>query len=130
MNKIAKWCSLAALATMGVIAAPQDAKASGTGYVCNVSFTPFSSGLGTKGSLWVNLYSGPNCTGTFMEQAQYCSVGATDTASCDNVLYDGPQLIAMWENLQRAAAADQKIYVQSTTNSWHVRGLYVQFYSN
>jgi hypothetical protein len=110
--------------------APGEAHASGFGYVCAVALSSPPSTLGTYGSFFVYYYTGPRCTGSFLEAPTYCSVGATDSATCDSILYDEAQLLALYQNLVHAAASQQKVYEQSSTSTWHVRGMYVNFYAD
>src|SRR5262245_61282376 len=55
-------------------------------YVCFVIHRPatYSSavGYGTEGSLHVSLYTGPSCTGTFVNQYTLCSTGAATGGAC------------------------------------------------
>jgi len=70
-----------------------------------VTLYPFSSTMGSSGYIRVTL--APSGGDTFY---YFCSVGATDTTNCDlNYLYTSDQLLALYQNLQRAQAAGQKI---------------------
>jgi len=70
-----------------------------------VTLYPFSSTMGSSGYIRVTL--APVCGDIFY---YFCSVGATDTTNCDmSYLYTSDQLLALYQNLQRAQASGQKI---------------------
>ena len=76
-----------------------------------VTLYPFASTLGSSGYIRVTM--APAGADTFY---YFCSVGATDTTNCDmNYLYTSDQLLALYQNLQRAQAAGQKIAWSSNT---------------
>ena len=83
------------------------------GYVCYTSYylAPISAGMGNYGAVSVGIYSGPSCTGTYNGGGYICSTGAT-SSSCDlTQLRDEAQAISLADSLQRAAAANQKIFL-------------------
>jgi hypothetical protein len=76
-----------------------------------ITLYPFSSSMGSSG--YIRLTLAPSGGDTFY---YFYSVGATDTTNCDmNYLYTSDQLLALYQNLQRAHASGQKIAWSSNT---------------
>jgi hypothetical protein len=100
---------------------------SGYGYACDVifqnsptSFIQYYNNQGTGGRdgyLYVSFYTGPSCTGNWLTGAFICSGGATNTGCSQQFLLTDSQLQSMYGNLQRAAGANQKVYVALDGNA-------------
>lgn len=85
-------------------------------YPCQVTYHPNSSIWGSYGYILLSWYSGPNCSGTQEGGSYICSSGAT-YAYCASSSYHYPNtvILTLWENLQRAAADNQKIQINKGT---------------
>lgn len=84
----------------------------GRDYVCEVYLLPlggFSAGNGTFGSVRVLFYSGPNCTGEIVGDAEVFSQGATDENASPSFLVSEAMLHAYFAMLQRAAVSSQRV---------------------
>lgn len=84
---------------------------SGRDYVCEVFLLPpgFSTGNGTFGSVRLLLFSGPNCTGEVVGDAEVFSQGATDENASSSFLVSEAMLHTYFLMLQRAAATSQRV---------------------
>jgi hypothetical protein len=93
-----------------LVGASRAAHASGYGYICNTEdYTP-SSSVGNFGAVVANIYSGPSCTGSYLNGGFYCSTGASSGLCSLTWLLDEPQLMNLSAKLQRAAIANQKVF--------------------
>lgn len=119
---IRKLLTSTAAAVLTLVAMPDEASAF-TGYVCEAHFRHFPS-FGQHGYVYVNLYSQPNCGGSWVVGAVFCSTGGTGNQCSAPDLSTSVELQALIQNLQRAAAADQKLDITATTSG---AGQYVQF---
>jgi hypothetical protein len=131
---------LSAAGAATLVFATAEAKAS---YICHVTFDPhpvhFNSfsgdtySYGNYGFLEVTLYTQPNCAGTYDGYVAYCTSGATpDTIdTCDATHYpSSTQMLALFESMQRAAAAKQRVYLATSFSSSSPNaGTSVTFYS-
>jgi len=87
-------------------------------YVCGVRYYPAADTYGSEGHVQVSLNTGANCGGSFVGTFNFCTTGAT-ASGCNNSTnfrYERHGILAMWGNLQRAAAADQQV-IYSTQGS-------------
>src|SRR5262249_17391753 len=103
----------------------QEVRAS-SGYVCFSVFQPQLPSWGYYGLVYATYYSAPNCTGNFVEASYYCTVGATNGNCNLNSLYSDAGIQGLSQNLQRAAAWDQRVYNLTSTSG----AVGVYFYSN
>jgi hypothetical protein len=124
MNLTTKVVGVVALAVTGLTVSTRAADATGEGYVCTSTYAPIASQFGNNGYIVSYYYTGQHCTGSFLEAPIYCSTGGT-SSYCSGVFYDEQQILALSQNLQRAASSQQHIYSQ--TGSSTTQGLYVQF---
>jgi hypothetical protein len=117
------WSLAAGAAT--VVAMPDDASAA-VGYVCEAHFRHYS-GYGNQGYVYVNAYTQPNCTGSWVMGAIYCTTGGVASVCNADNLYTSAEVQALIQNLQRAAAADQKVNIVATSGG---AGMWVSFHSD
>jgi hypothetical protein len=122
---IKKLLSSAAAALFTLIAVPDDAAAF-TGYVCEAQFRHYS-GYGQHGYVYVSAYSQPGCTGNWVVGAVFCTTGGTGSLCSQDNLQTAPSIQALIQNLQRAAAARQKVNIAAQSNG---AGHFVSFFSN
>lgn len=108
-----------------IIAMPEDASAT-EGYVCEAYFRHYA-GYGNHGYVYVNAYTQPNCAGTWVNGAIYCTTGGTGHLCNSGYLNTAAEIQALIQNLQRAAAADQKINLVAASNG---AGMWVSFRSD
>jgi hypothetical protein len=105
-NLIAKMLG-AAVATVALTAMPGAASAEGTGYVCKAGYYPGSFPIwGDYGYAWAYYYSGPYCTGSFLQGVYYYGTGST----LSTIQYTDLELQALVSNLARAARTPQRVY--------------------
>lgn len=120
---------------VALIALPGRALASGTGYICSASLTPTPSDHGSSGYLYVTFYSGPGCTGSYLDGLAFCSTGATSVYCDGSYLYADGQLSALLQGSQSAAANSQKLSWSSSAfkvggpyiSWWYYRGQTISF---
>ena len=95
-----------------LVAAPRPAHALlnyPTGYICEMGWDPTYANFGSSGYIFLNFYSGPSCTGSFLGATYVCSTGAP-SATCDlNTLYSVTQMSALFQNLSRAQVSNQRV---------------------
>jgi hypothetical protein len=115
------WSLVAGAATL--VSMPDDASAY-VGYVCEAQFNRYA-GYGDHGYVYVTAYTEPGCAGDWLIGAVYCTTGGTDR-KCIN-RSTSPEILALIQNLQRAAAADQKVNIVATSDG---AGGWVTFMSN
>jgi len=86
-------------------------------YVCMTSYQPGSGTTGSYGVAVATLYSGADCTGSFIGYYYYCSTGATSASCAASSTYwatSDDELAFLGASLVEAVA--RNIYVsQSTT---------------
>jgi hypothetical protein len=85
-------------------------------YVCYVRYFPVSATAGSEGYVNFTVYEGVGCTGTYVGSYNLCSTGAT-ASSCvasTSYHYERLGLLANFESLQRAAAANQSVATSAT----------------
>jgi hypothetical protein len=85
------------------VAAP--ARASGTtynGFVCDVEYVPNGGVAGQHGTISIQLYSGPSCTGTQLGAFSFCTTGATWVWCDPNHLYSEAAIMQLWQSLMSA----------------------------
>jgi hypothetical protein len=110
------------LAALLVVGISRSAHAgSGYGYVCDVIFQNSPNSFiqyynnggngGRDGYLYLSFYTGPSCSGNWLTGAFVCSGGATNTACSQQFSLTDSQLQSLYGNIQRAGAANQKVYV-------------------
>ena len=117
-------CSVAFGAT-SIFALPDDASAA-VGYVCEAHFRHYA-GYGNHGYVYVNAYSQPGCAGSWVMGAIYCTTGGTNGSCSQSDLNTAAEIQALIQNLQRAAAARQKVDLVATSGG---AGKWVSFFSN
>src|SRR5262245_21913625 len=72
------------LAAFAMISLSAGAASAATGnYVCSAAYVPGSSSVGSHGYVTVTVFSGPDCTGTFLGGFFLCSSNATSSV-CSN----------------------------------------------
>jgi hypothetical protein len=112
---MSKKLAVAAGAFIGMVFSIAEAKAE---YVCTVRYYPSTTtGYGNEGYILLTTYSAPNCSGTFDATSYVCSPGATSTSCVSSTAYryDRQSILAVYQSLQRAAAADQGVDVNAVT---------------
>jgi hypothetical protein len=105
---------------LGLLAGPREASAAGnSGYVCAVRYIPLTTTPnGNVGYTSFSLFSGPSCTGSYLGYFTLHTTGTWAGTSSDQAyVYDSPGLLGMFQSLQRAAAADQRLYVVSSDST-------------
>ena len=107
------------------VAMPDDASAF-TGYVCEAHFRHYS-GYGNAGYVYVSAYTQPGCAGAWVIGAVFCTTGGTQSVCAPDQLQTSAEAQALIQNLQRAAAARQKVSIAAASNG---AGHYVTFFSN
>lgn len=106
-----------ALALLSLIAVENRAHAAGgNGYVCSVRQDPFPSVLGQYGNIYVTLYSGPSCTGTYVSSNTFCSTGSNAPTQCSGYNLDQPSLISFMDNMRSAAATNERLVILTVNN--------------
>ena len=82
------------------------ATASAADYPCRVSLGSYDGAYGDFGYVYVEWYSGANCSGNYVGSDRYCSTGAT-SSSCSSAsycIYNDPEMLAaMYEALADSA---------------------------
>ena len=69
------------------------------GYVCNLAHYPFSGpSYGNFGMISLTVYSGPNCSGTFVTYVSIYSTGATGKGAATT--YDQPTFLRLMQLFQ------------------------------
>jgi hypothetical protein len=122
---IKKLLSSATAALFTLFAAPDDAAAF-TGYVCEAQFRHYSD-FGQHGYVYVSAYTQPGCAGSWVIGAVFCTTGGTGSLCSKDDLHTAPEIQALIQNLQRAAAARQKVNIIATSSG---AGQFVSFFSN
>ena len=86
-----------------------------TGYACSVGYTPDNEG-GTYGSVFFDVYSGPDCTGSFQGYRYACSPSGLSpcTASVGPYTYRERALMSLWQNLVMASIQGVPLIVDSS----------------
>jgi hypothetical protein len=87
----------------------QAAPITGSGYVCEVRYSPGPStlNLGRYGYLSVTIHGGPNCTGGSLVFGVVHSTSATD--GDPQYHYSELGLMGLYNNLYQAAVSDKKV---------------------
>lgn len=114
-----------AAAVLTLVALPDEASAF-TGYVCEANFRHQST-YGQHGWVYVSATSEPGCAGNFVVGAVFCTTGATNNTCSQEDLNTSPEIQALIQNLQRAAASRQKVNIVAKSNG---AGMFVSFLSN
>jgi hypothetical protein len=117
------WSLVAGAATL--VSMPDDASAY-VGYVCETQFRRYAD-YGNHGYVYVSAYTEPGCAGSWVIGAVYCTTGGTNGNCSPGNLYSSAEILALVQNLQRAAAADQKVNIVATSGG---AGMWVSFLSN
>jgi hypothetical protein len=113
------------LATAGAFSASLlSAGEASADYLCSVTYYPGAgTSVGNEGNVRITVYTGPSCTGSFVDTYYLCTGGATANV-CSSVSiyrYERSGLLAMFSALQRAASLDQRVTV-GTTNACYAGG--------
>ena len=103
-----------ALTALTTAATPARAGTLYNGYLCYVGLHP---GVFSNDSyVFVNVYSGPDCTGNFLGGPVYfCSTGSNSPICNPGFLYSEAKLVALYEAAMRAI--DHNIRAQVWTDS-------------
>ena len=80
---------------VAALAYPAAARADTTGYPCNVQFYPGTSSLGNFGYVNFQLYTSPNCSGTFKGLFYLATTGS----SIGFIAYNADQIQTQMRNL-------------------------------
>jgi hypothetical protein len=126
---IAKVAAVATVAGVVTMVAADTAKAATyESYVCNVVYENpgTSSTFGTYGRVWVDVYDGPGCTGSYQGSPHICSKGAT-SSTCGTYLHTDVAMHGLMQSLQRAADSNQKVTL-TTSGTWAV--IYASFHAD
>jgi hypothetical protein len=109
-----RWSGL--LGAVSFVAMSSVAVTASADYICNTNYFPGSGARGTEGYVYFNLYSAPNCTGSFVSTRYLCSTGATSTSCISNSSYwfERAGLLAMFSEMTRAADVGQGYSVAAT----------------
>jgi len=109
---------------LALLLAPRSAHASsGVGYLCEINLVPGGSLYGPNGTLGGYVYSGPNCTGSFLFNFYVCTEGNTNSACAGNT-YSALLFTALVQTAQQALVLSQKVYIQTVTSSPVLNALY------
>lgn len=114
------WSLAAGAAAM--VAVPDDAQAS-AGYVCQAHFRHYAP-FGQHGYVYVSVYTQPGCAGSWVMGAVFCTTGGSGSLCSAGALNSAPEIQALIQNLQRAAAADQKVDIVASSNG---AGKWIEF---
>jgi hypothetical protein len=115
----------AAAAATTLVAAPEDAAAY-TGYVCEAQFRHYAPN-GQHGYVYVSATTQPGCAGNWVIGAVFCTTGGTGHLCDPDDLHTAPEIQALIQNLQRAAASRQKVNIIADPSG---AGRFVSFFSN
>ena len=85
------------------------------GWVCGVTYTPASGTLGTRGYIFLNVNSAPDCSGTFVHNDYFCTTSATNAFCALNYLQSEAQILALHQSL--LTALDHNIRIQAVTDN-------------
>jgi hypothetical protein len=80
--------------------------ASATSYVCIADYVPGSTTLGSYGYVGFSLYTGTDCSGSYVGSYYLCSSGATSSLCCNDTTYlytSTTQLMGMAQEVINAA---------------------------
>jgi hypothetical protein len=129
MSKTAKFLmSGLALAILLAAGTPAQAGTLYNGYLCAVGLNP--TALGSAGYVFVNVYSGPDCTGTFLGGPVYfCSTGASSPLCNNGFLYTEAQLMGLYNAATRAIEHNVRaqVWTDSTCGTPAQCGAYINF---
>lgn len=114
------WSLAAGAAAM--VTVPDEAEAS-VGYVCQTHFRHYAQ-YGQHGYVYVSVYTQPGCTGSWVMGAIFCTTGGTGSLCSAGDLNTAPEIQTLFQNLQRAAATDQKVDIVASSNG---AGMWVGF---
>jgi hypothetical protein len=90
---------------LAALSLPAAARADATGYPCNVQFYPGSSSVGNFGYINFQLYSGTNCTSTFLGSFYLATTGST----IGFVFYNADQIQTQMRNLVSAWQTNRQV---------------------
>lgn len=93
------------------------ASANTNGYVCQTSYLPTTvSALGNEGYLYVTMYTGANCTGSYIGTSYLCSTGATSIYCPDLAAFHHTResLLANLQASANAAETGQQVFIYDT----------------
>jgi hypothetical protein len=88
------------------------------GYLCQLSYNAGSSVLGSAGYLSANVYSQPNCTGSFLGIGTWCSLGGSCTMT-----YSESTLLALLQVLRAANQSNEGVVIYTSGLSGFVTGV-------
>jgi hypothetical protein len=122
MAKISK-ALLALVFGVFLLVVPSAARAfSGTAYICDVNIWPIPTSEGSQGYFYLSLYSGPSCTGNYLFNGFFCTVGATDPI-CTYAI-PAYMVSGLLSSSIDAARSNQRIFVQTNGQSQAYANIY------
>jgi len=83
-------------------------------YICEAWFSPLDTlGKGNNGFVQFYTYSGPDCTGSYLNFYNLCSTGATSSQCINNSSfhYTSAELLATWDAVRDALALNLRVGV-------------------
>jgi hypothetical protein len=89
------------------------------GYICNAEYRPGNaaggSNFGSYGWGYISVYSGPDCTGTYLWGGYMCTVNATYAwcANTNEVLYTYWNIMPVMQELIEASQWNYHVFVTS-----------------
>lgn len=108
--------SFAAAVGALALSAEEAHAASVSGYACSVRYSQ-EVGFGNYGSVATFVYSGANCSGTYLGNFYFCSVGGPSSTCHSFFLYRELPLMSLYDNLVNAATSGRKLQVDYVTSS-------------
>jgi hypothetical protein len=109
MKSVAK--ALAGLVTFTGVALTADVASAAYEHVCYVMHNPSPSSPGTAGYLAFSVFTGPNCTGTYVNTYYLCSSGATFSGCSTTQRYSEAALLTHLAQLRATVEVDQPVTV-------------------
>jgi hypothetical protein len=127
---------------------PASASVYGPGYVCSVAYTPLfqgsSSGMngayatyvptypqsggltntyayvaGSDAELYIEVWSGPNCTGSQLVFGYFYTIGANGGGSLGANNWTEQGLIALWHGIQSAQQAGRRVQINGSPSAYN-----------
>jgi hypothetical protein len=101
------------------------------GYACNTSYFPVKNATTTGAVVSVNVNSAPDCTGTSIGVATFCTPGAPYSTCSPNTAYDEPALLGLADRLARAVDDNVRIIASlEPCTAFQCSGKYLVFWAN
>jgi hypothetical protein len=121
---------LVAMSAFGAVAL--GAGTAAADYPCSVEYYAGPSTVwGNEGSIYFAVYTGKNCTGTFVKSYALCSSGASSSSCAQNRSNDRATLLANFQVMRDAVASDQKVTMSTATCNGGAAGCatYAKFFA-